>query len=71
MGIPYHGEYRMRGRWLSDDYVRLRNAAWALRNSRVGGANNPLALRVVLAEAERLTGSGEPLLDVSRRSPNS
>jgi len=54
----------MRGRWLSDEYVGLRNAAWAVRNSRVGAAFNPLAIRLVLAEATRLTESGEPLWDV-------
>ena len=45
--IPYHGEYQMRGRWLADDYIGLRNAAWAIRNSRTGAAFNPLALRLV------------------------
>lgn len=62
--IPYHGQYRMRGRWLSHDYTRLRNAAWAVRNARVGAVNNPLALRLALAESERLIASGEPLWDV-------
>ncbi len=61
---PYHGAYPLRGRWLSDDYVGLRNAAWAVRNSRTGANFNPLALRLVLAEAERLVCSGEPLLDI-------
>src|SRR5438552_8701559 len=37
-GIPYHGQYAIRGRWLSDDYTRLRNAAWAVTNSRVRGS---------------------------------
>jgi hypothetical protein len=40
------------------------NAAWAVRNSRVGAGFNPLALRMVLTEAERLTADGEPLWDV-------
>ena len=39
----------------------LRNAAWAVRNSRTGAAFNPLALKLVLSEAGRLTRAGEPL----------
>jgi hypothetical protein len=35
-----------------------------VRNSRVGAHFNPLALRMVLAEAVRLTDQGEPLWDV-------
>lgn len=62
--IPYEGAYRMRGRWLTPRYARLRNAAWAARNGRVASHQNPLALRLVLAEAERLVGEGEPLWDV-------
>jgi hypothetical protein len=54
----------MRGRWLTADYVGLRNAAWAVRNSRAGASFNPLALRMVLGEAERLVEGGEPLWDV-------
>jgi hypothetical protein len=54
----------MRGRWLYEDYTKLRNAAWAVRNSRAGSSFNPLALRLVLAEAERLVSAGEPLWDV-------
>jgi len=45
----------MRGRWLTGQYVGLRNAAWAVRNSRAGAAFNLIALRLVLPE------SGEPL----------
>ncbi len=45
-------------------YQALRNAAWLVRNSRTGQENNPLALRLVLAEAERLIGGGELLGDV-------
>ena len=54
----------MRGRWRLEDYTRLRNAAWAVRNTRAGAGFNPLALRMVLVEAERLVGTGEPLWDV-------
>jgi hypothetical protein len=46
------------------EYVGLRNAAWAVRNSRVGAQFNPLALRLVLTEAEALVSRGEPLWDV-------
>jgi hypothetical protein len=50
---------------LQDDrYGALRNAAWLVRNSRVGQGNNPLALGVVVAEVEKLTGVGEALPDV-------
>jgi hypothetical protein len=35
-----------------------------VRNSRTGQENNPLALGLVLGEAERLIASGEPLYDV-------
>ena len=62
--IPYHGVYAMRGRWTCEGYTRLRNAAWAVRNSRAGAGFNPLALKLVLAEAERLTRGGEELWDV-------
>lgn len=62
--IPYYGQYRLRGRWLHEDYTLMRNAAWAVRNSRVGAQFNPFALRLVLQEAERLVGAGEPLSDV-------
>jgi hypothetical protein len=54
----------MRGRWLSDEYVGLRNAAWAVRNSRAGSGFNPLALRLVLSEAVALGERGEPLWDI-------
>lgn len=57
--------YRLRGRWISHDgYQVLRNTAWMVRNSRVGGANNPLALRVVVAEVEKLMRDGESIADV-------
>lgn len=62
--IPYDGLYALRGRWLAADYTQLRNAAWAVRNCRVASELNPLALRLVLAEAERLIESGEKLADV-------
>lgn len=56
---------RLRARWLIEDrYTPLRNAAWLVRNSRVGQGNNPLALGVVVAEVERLLGAGECLTDV-------
>lgn len=55
----------MRARWLTDDrYGPLRNAAWMLRNSRVGTVNNPAALRVVVQAAEGLVGQGDSLADV-------
>lgn len=54
----------MRGRWLTPTYAGMRNAAWAVRNSRAGAQFNPLALKLVLAEALRLTGQGEDLWDV-------
>jgi len=54
----------MRGRWLATEYSGLRNAAWAVRNSRVGAGFNPLALRLALAEAEGLIAKGESLGDV-------
>ena len=57
--------YVMCGRWLSDDrYGGLRNAAWMLRNSRVGLVNNPAALGLVIGEVECLVGAGDPLADV-------
>jgi hypothetical protein len=62
--VPYYGRYRLRGRWLHERYTLMRNAAWAVRNSRVGAEFNPIALQLVLAEAERLVASGEPLIDV-------
>jgi len=62
--IPYHGRYPMSGRWLSEDYPMLRNAAWAVRNARVGNEFNPLALRLVVAEAEMLMSRGEELYSV-------
>ncbi len=63
-----HGKfsgYRLKGRWLKDDrYGALRNAAWLVRNSRVGQANNPLALKVAVVEVQKLIAAGEGLPDV-------
>lgn len=59
------GSYPIRGRWFKESgFGALRNAAWMVRNSRHGQVNNPLALRVVLAEVQRLVDQGEPLSDV-------
>jgi hypothetical protein len=54
----------MQARWRFDAYTGLRNSAWAVRNSRAGAAFNPLALRLVVSEAERLLGEGEALYDM-------
>ena len=35
-----------------------------VRNSRTGQENDPLALALVLGEAERLMSTGEPLYDL-------
>lgn len=51
-------------RWLGEPYTALRNAAWMVRNSRTEQENNPLALKVVLSEAEGLIRRGEALSDV-------
>lgn len=57
--------YQLRGRWFRDDrYGPLRNAAWMLRNSRVGLVMNPAALRVVIHESEVLLREGERMDDV-------
>lgn len=56
--------YQLRMRWREDRYQRLRNAAWLVRNSHTGQENNPLALGLVLGEAERLMSTGESLYDV-------
>jgi hypothetical protein len=57
--------YSLGGRWFkSADYSALRNAAWMVRNSRSGQGNNPLALRVVVVEVQRLVAAGEALPDV-------
>lgn len=57
--------YPMRGLWFRETrYAPLRNAAWAVRNSRHGQANNPMALRLVLVEVQRLVDQGELLSDV-------
>lgn len=64
-GDGLFGRYPIRGRWFKETrYVGLRNAAWIVRNSRQGQGNNPLALKVVVAEAGRLLEAGEPLSDV-------
>src|SRR5690606_21879089 len=58
-------KYELRGRWFKDErYGPLRNAAWIVRNSRHGQANNPLALAVVVAEVQKLVNAGEGLPDV-------
>ena len=62
--IPYQGSYALRGRWLTFEYGGLRNAAWAVRNARVANNLNPLALKLVVAEAEALLLRGEALGDV-------
>ena len=62
--IPYYGAYPLRGRWLTADYTGLRNAAWAVRNARISNDLNPLALKLVLAEAQSLVSRGEALGDV-------
>jgi hypothetical protein len=49
-------------RWLRP--LGIRNAAWALRNSRVGKDFSRLARRLVLAESRRLIADGEPVVDV-------
>lgn len=56
--------YRLRMRWLGERYQGLRNAAWLVRNSRTGQENNPMAVRLVVGEAEKLMTRGEPLCDV-------
>jgi hypothetical protein len=57
--------YPIRGRWFKQaEYGALRNAAWMVRNSRVGQGNNPLALRVVVVEVAKLVDAGEALPDV-------
>jgi hypothetical protein len=54
----------MQARWRFDAYTGLRNAAWAVRNSRAGLAFNPAALRLALSEAEALIGQCEEPRDV-------
>jgi hypothetical protein len=49
---------------MTDRYCGLRNAAWAVRNSRAGAPFNPLALNLVLSEAVGLTEEGELLYDL-------
>jgi hypothetical protein len=56
---------QLRGRWFTDDRYRgLRNAAWAVRNSRTGQLNNPVALQIALAEVMKLIDEGEQLRDI-------
>lgn len=62
--VPFSGAYGVRGKWLTVPYTGLRNAAWAVRNARVANDLNPLALKLVVAEAEALLRSGETLSDV-------
>jgi len=62
--IPVHGGYALGLRWTTDKYTRLRNAAWLVRNTRSRSESNPIALLVVLQEAEALVKDGEPLIDI-------
>ena len=62
--IPYSGSYGVRGLWLTPTYNGLRNAAWAARNARVASHLNPLALKLVVKEAEALLRGGQSLADV-------
>lgn len=57
--------YRLSGRWFRvDSYVKLRNSAWLLRNSRRGELYNPAAMALVVYEAEALIQGGEELRHV-------
>lgn len=57
--------YQLRGLWFrKDSYGALRNAAWLLRNSRVGQVYNPAALMLVVREADKLLNNRETLRDV-------
>lgn len=57
--------YKLRGLWFRDDnYGKLRNASWLLRNSRAGQLTNPAALALVVHEAEKLMERGQKLGDV-------
>src|SRR4051812_31556702 len=58
------GSYALRSRWMRDDYTRLRNASLLVRKSRHADTTNPIALLVVVQEAERLAAQGEPLFDI-------
>ena len=62
--IPYHGVYAMRGRCVLCRVHQAPQRGLAVRNTRAGASFNPLVLRLVLAEAERLVGAGESLWDV-------
>jgi hypothetical protein len=65
VGTGRFSGYLLRGLWYKrENYVHLRNAAWLLRNSRVGNAYNPAALAVVLDAAQKLLSGGENLRDV-------
>lgn len=63
-GVPYEGAYALRGRWTADEYTRIRNAAWAVRNSRRANTLNPVAVQLVVQEAVKLHAQGEPLFDI-------
>ena len=63
-GVPHQGNYSLRGRWTADEYTRMRNAAWAVRNSRRANTLNPVAVQLVVQEAEKLHAQGEPLFDI-------
>jgi len=56
---------QLRGRWAHQAaYQPLRNAAWMVRRSRIGGANNPAALQLAVAEVLKLQEAGEQLFDI-------
>ena len=63
-GVQYSGGYSLRGRWTRDEYTRMRNAAWAVRNSRFANTLNPVAVQLVVQEAQKLHAQGEPLFDI-------
>ena len=48
---------------MGEGYQPLRNAAWMVRASRVGGANNPASLQLACVEVVDLIESGEQLFD--------
>jgi hypothetical protein len=56
--------YRMRGLWMTDRYTKLRNAAWVVRNQRVGNVTNPASVLLVEHEVLVMLSEGEDTLDV-------
>jgi hypothetical protein len=65
VGEGKYARYVLRGLWYKEPrYVGLRNAAWLLRNTRVGQVYNPAGLALVLHEAKALLRDGEDLYDV-------